>query len=150
MRYIAHRGLIDGPNLEMENNPVAILNSLKAGYDCEIDLWIHEKKIFLGHDGGQYKIEDQFLFSNSDKLWIHAKNLESLAWLSGKYLNYFWHQSDDYVITSRGWIWTYPGKELTVRSVCVKPEITMDLLYCKNLDCYAICSEYVREIRGDI
>ena len=28
-----------------------------------------------------------------------------------KSLNYFWHQTDDFTLTSHGYIWTYPGKK---------------------------------------
>ena len=38
MKLIAHRGNINGPNPEMENNPEYILNTLSLGYDCEIDV----------------------------------------------------------------------------------------------------------------
>jgi hypothetical protein len=34
----------------------------------------------------------------------------------------FWHSGDDVVLTSRGYLWTYPGKELTKKSICVVPE----------------------------
>ena len=36
MIYIAHRGLIDGPNIDLENNPEHIDSIVKLGFDAEI------------------------------------------------------------------------------------------------------------------
>lgn len=33
--------------------------------------------------------------------------------------NCFWHQEDDYALTSSGYIWTYPDKLLTDKSIIV-------------------------------
>ena len=66
-------------------------------------------------------------------------------------LNYFWHQEDDYTLTSQGYIWTYPGKSLTSNSVMVLPEQTgISFEICKNLDCYGICSKFVDSIKYQI
>ena len=85
---IAHRGLQNGPDSSLENHPDQILESLHDGFYCEIDLWKIDEELFLGHDEPQYKIDKWFL--KNDRLWIHAKNLDSLFWLttSTKY-NYF-------------------------------------------------------------
>ena len=40
MIYIAHRGLTNGPDAQLENNPFQIAKAVKEGYDCEVDLWI--------------------------------------------------------------------------------------------------------------
>jgi hypothetical protein len=58
--------------------------------------------------------------------------------------NYFWHQEDDYTLTSKNFIWTYPGKEYKSKSVIVMPEwgnMSYDAL--RNVECYGICSDYV-------
>ena len=60
MKYIAHRGLLDGPNKEKENKPEQIEYTLKQGFDCEIDVWKIDEIFFLGHDSPQYEIEKQF------------------------------------------------------------------------------------------
>ena len=79
MIKIAHRGLIDGPNKEIENHPDTIQKSLEKGYDAEIDLWVIDDKLYLGHDEAQYNTTEEFI--NTKGLWIHAKNLEALQWL---------------------------------------------------------------------
>jgi len=146
MNLIAHRGLYDGPDVNLENRPEQIEQALQHGFDCEIDLWIINGNMFLGHDRPDYAIEPKFL--NNSGLWIHAKNLAALRYLSETRLTYFWHQSDDCVITSNGYIWTYPEKELTDRSIRLMPEWadpTLDGI--ESTTCYAICSDYVKLIK---
>ena len=53
MILIAHRGNIDGPS-EMENHPDHIQKALDAGFHVEVDAWVIDGEIFLGHDEPQY------------------------------------------------------------------------------------------------
>ena len=39
MKFISHRGNINGKNESMENHPLAIQTALNAGFDVEIDVW---------------------------------------------------------------------------------------------------------------
>jgi len=88
IKLIAHRGLTNGPNAELENKPSNIINSLSIGFDCEIDLWKVNDNLYLGHDSGQYLIDDSFL--EQPGLWIHCKNLEALEYCRSHYdLNFF-------------------------------------------------------------
>jgi hypothetical protein len=145
MKYIAHRGLTNGPDKELENRPDQIELSLSRGYDCEVDLWIVHSELWLGHDEPQYIIDEDFV--NKMGLWIHAKNLSALRWLRNTSLNYFWHENDHYTLTSHNWIWTNPGNALTTASVMVMPEaVDAELTTCKNAKCYAICSDYIEKI----
>lgn len=138
MRKIAHRGNINGPS-HKENQPLYILKAISLGYDVEIDIWVTNNLLWLGHNGPQYLIEDKFLLDNGSKLWIHCKNLAALEYLNTHYkqLNYFWHQEDDFTLTSQGYIWTYPGKEIGPMSVIV------DLEGKTGYNCYAVCSDYL-------
>jgi hypothetical protein len=147
MKLIAHRGLIEGPNKSLENNPSQITLALKAGFDCEVDLWVIHSELWLGHDGPQYLVNEKFITQFG--LWVHAKNLAALRWLRDTDCNYFWHEEDKFTLTSHKWIWTYPGNELTSMSVMVMPEtIDKTLNNTKNVLCYAICSDYVSQIKG--
>jgi hypothetical protein len=149
MKYIAHRGLVDGPNKQFENQPSRINNALKSGYDAEIDLWVVDDRLYLGHDEPQYNITTEFLHQAG--LWIHAKSLNTLHWLTvnGAELNYFWHENDSYTLTSKGYIWAFPGKMLSDRSVMVMPEhVDIELNTTLTADCYAICSDYVERIKN--
>ena len=109
MKIISHRGNLLGP-CEKENHPIQVLEALRQGFDCEIDIRIKDKKFFLGHDNPQYEIDTEFI--QQPGLWIHAKNLEALNELYSTRLNYFWHDSDSATITSHGYIWCYPGNYL--------------------------------------
>lgn len=146
MILIAHRGLIDGPDQEKENNPKQIKLAWESGFNCEIDLRVTNKELWLGHDEPQYKIDYEFLISGP--LWIHAKNLEALEFLSTKIeLLYFWHENDKFTLTSNHRIWTYPGQPLTNKSVMVMPELQDPNFENLNTNCYAICSDYVNIIK---
>jgi hypothetical protein len=147
MKFIAHRGLFNGPDVDLENRPEQILQALEAGYDCEVDLWIVDSDFYLGHDRPDYPVDQEWL--EQPGLWIHAKNLAALHWLATTDLEYFWHQNDDYVLTSHNYIWTFPGKELTQRSVMVMPEyVDKSLDITHNQNCYAVCSDYVEKIKS--
>ena len=61
MILIAHRGNISGPNPEMENRPEYVKKAIDLGYNVEVDVWYENNQLFLGHDGPQYKIKDDFL-----------------------------------------------------------------------------------------
>ena len=114
MIYISHRGNTNGKDPSMENNPDYILDAIQKGFDVEVDLWIINKKIFLGHDFPQYKLDIKFLYKIADKAWLHCKNLEALYVLHNSHprhkLKYFWHEEDKFSLTSNKFIWTYPGE----------------------------------------
>jgi hypothetical protein len=146
MILIAHRGLVNGPDSNLENLPGRILLSLQAGHDCEIDVRYIDGKWMLGHDNPDYEVPFEFL--EQPGLWIHAKNIEALYELGKTNLVYFWHQEDDFTLTSNGYIWTYPGKPLTSRSVMVLPEWQDNTLKnIINVNCFGICSDYPEKIK---
>jgi hypothetical protein len=137
MVLIAHRGNVSGKNPEKENSPLYIESALNQGFDVEIDVWVKNEKYYLGHDEPIYNIEESFLVN--EKVWCHAKNIEALyKMLNNSKINCFWHQDDDFTLTSSGFIWTYPGKPLTEKSICVLPGLNE-----KISKCYGICSDTV-------
>ena len=120
MRLISHRGNVNGKNLDRENHPDYLLEAIKQGFEVELDVWRESGYTYLGHDGPQYRVDQEFL--ERPEFWCHAKNLSALEFLSNTNCNYFWHQTDDYTLTSKGFIWTFPGKQLGVNSIAVLPE----------------------------
>ena len=140
MKFISHRGNIDGPNPEWENDPSRIEDVLNKGYDVEIDVWKIGSKLFLGHDGPQVPIDYGFI--KNESLLCHAKNLEALEYmLKMDDVHCFWHQEDHYTITSNGYIVSYPGYAVTPKTICMRPEAhSYTHLYGSA---YAICSDYV-------
>jgi hypothetical protein len=151
MKFIAHRGLTNGPDKQLENRPEQIEKVLNQGIDCEVDVWLIYNKWFLGHDEPQYEIPMNFL--GKQGLWIHCKNLDALYSFSDSpiHYEYFWHQNDDYTLTSGNLIWTYPGKYLTKNSIAVMPEINEDYWeYVKTLQIFGVCTDYVKKISNEI
>lgn len=104
---IAHRGNISGPKQKFENNPEYIMEAVKNGFDVEIDVWYKNKNYYLGHDEPQYHVTKKFLLSLP--AWCHAKNIDAMEQLKEDGLHYFWHQMDQYTLTSKGIPWCYPN-----------------------------------------
>ena len=68
MILISHRGNINGPIFEAENKPEYIDDTIRLGYEVEIDIWIIEGVLLLGHDESQYGITLDWLNKRKDKL----------------------------------------------------------------------------------
>ncbi len=147
MKIIAHRGNLNGPNENTENDPIQIDRCIRRKLDVEIDLWI-ENGFWLGHDSGNYKVDLNWLLERKNSLWIHCKNMEALCHLklNAPELNFFWHQSDDYTLTSKGWLWCYPGRPVAVSelhksdlpAITVMPEnISFD-----TVNFSGVCTDY--------
>ena len=147
MKLIAHKRNINGPNPAIENNPEQIDVCITAGYDDELDLWwdAEERKLWLGHSERQYEITWWWLAGRSNHLWIHCKDCPTLHEFTTNTsgYNYFWHQGDDYTLTSKNYIWSSPGKPFTSQTVMVIENVE-DV---KEYDCYGICSDYVGRLK---
>jgi aryl-phospho-beta-D-glucosidase BglC (GH1 family) len=84
MILISHRGNLNGPNPERENSPKYIDEAIEAGYDVEIDIWLNDGILYLGHDSIQYETSLQWLKNRKDKLLmqffscIETKEAENL------------------------------------------------------------------------
>lgn len=140
MRVISHRGNIDGPG-DSENQPYQILRAISMGYEVEIDVWLDHGLIRLGHDKPEFLVDHSFLSDIIDKAWIHCKNFEAVKYFTNtkEKFNFFWHENDQYTLTSLGFVWTFPGMEVSTSSVVVLPE-----LYDLYVDscAYAVCTDY--------
>lgn len=136
---ISHRGNVNGPNVDKENHPDYIIQALQLGYNVEIDVWYTNNNWYLGHDNPVFEIKFDFL--NNDKLWLHAKNGDAFnILLQYNNINVFWHTNEDWILTSKGYIWTYPNKTLYPKSICVMPEVG----YSGDIsNCIGICSDYI-------
>jgi hypothetical protein len=126
MIIIAHRGLTDGPDKLLENTQKQVEHALELGYDVEIDVWLKDKKYFLGHDTPNHEVSWAWLTQSN--MWIHCKNLPAFFDMRGRTIihNYFWHESDAVILTNRNNVWTYYGRPdmANPESICVMPEVT--------------------------
>ena len=148
MKFISHRGNLVGREPEKENLPSRIEECLDLGLDVEVDVWRVGEKFYLGHDKPDHEIDIEFL--KKAGLWCHAKNYQALeTMLLDSRIHYFWHQEDDYTITSQGFPWVYPGKRLLINSVCVMPE-RADYADEEIDSCYGICSDYILEHKSNL
>jgi hypothetical protein len=143
MIYISHRGNLKGRNVERENEPEYIDEAIKAGFDVEIDMWWVDGRVYLGHDNPQYEVDNEWLVDRADKLWVHCKNVELLNWIRSTILHYFWHEEDTLTLTSKQYMWVYPGKQPIIGSIAVMPEIHND----KIKKCAGVCSDFVEDYR---
>lgn len=149
MKFIAHRGNIDGPNSLRENDPVYIDGAIAKGFDVEIDVGYALDSLYLGHNIPAYRISDDWIRERANHLWVHCKNFEALehvAKIDPLKTNFFWHELDKYTLTSLGWIWVYPGEWLLEESICVLPELGFSGL----LEfCGGICSDYIQKYKEE-
>jgi hypothetical protein len=141
MILISHRGNVNGKIVEAENKPEYIIDALLMGYNVEIDVWFTDNKFWLGHDKPQYEIDYNFLVN--EKLWCHAKNVDAILEMKKYAVHYFWHEEDTIALTSKNYIWAYPGKQPIKRSIAVMPEI-----YSEDIsNCIGICSDYINRYK---
>ena len=141
MKLISHRANIFGPNPLLENHPDQIDKCIKLGYDVEVDMRMIDSIFYLGHDSPDYCVSMEWINDRENNLWIHCKDfmvLNKFSFGNNQY-NYFWHQEDNFTLTSKGYIWTYPYKQVTNMSViCLQQE--QDTI---PKGCYGICSDWV-------
>ena len=147
MILISHRGNINGKNPSRENSPLYIKAALALGYEVEIDVWYVDGKWWLGHDEPTYETSAEYLKTKRGRhFWCHAKSIETAhqMWLETG-INYFYHQTDDITLTSKNYLWTFPGKRpLTPRSIAVLPEHT-DWTEEELEGCAGICSDFISQ-----
>lgn len=146
MKIISHRGNIKGINSENENKPSYIDSAIKLGYEVEIDIRFVDNEFWLGHDYGQYKINEKWMDLRKNYLWFHCKDIESALKLSEmNNFNFFCHISDDYVLTSTGHLWVHDLTKI-ITDRCIIPLLSLkDIEEYKNNIPYAICTDYVSE-----
>jgi len=138
MKLISHRGNLKGKVDSLENNPSHIIDVLNSKIDCEIDVWFVDNQYYLGHDNPQYRIDESFLLQNG--LWCHAKNLESLEKMLEIGCHCFWHENDDFTLTSQNYIWTFPEKKVGKKSIIV--DNNEDWQH-NNYECFGVCSDWI-------
>lgn len=126
MKFISHRGNLQGRHKINENVPSVIENVISEGYDVEIDIWCKDDVLYLGHDEPVWKINDQFLKKHYTRLLIHCKDDASLFKLSSlPVLDIFSHTNDKFTLSSKGKILINPHTVTTYRKgILMMPEMS--------------------------
>ena len=158
MILISHAGNRYGPDPSQENDPVYIQQALYEGFHVKIDLWVlwirsddedddegrcPTPHLFLGSNAPQYDIDPSFL--HQDRVWIQCKNKDALSFcLQHQIPNpFFYHDVDDYTLTSQGQIWTAPGVPLIpASSIANMPEIEPHPIHPFQ-QAIGVCSDHV-------
>lgn len=125
MYFISHRGNVNGKNSDLENSPFYITSALNKGFHVEVDVY-YKDGFYLGHDYPSYSINKSFL--EHPHLWCHAKNELALEhMLLSSNIHCFWHENDKYTITSKGYIWAYPGSVPLNKSIILNFDNTFSI-----------------------
>ncbi len=121
MIFIAHRGNLNGADPERENTPAYIQKALDAGFDVEVDIWYKDDLLWLGHDKPLITLPGSFYFHR--KIWFHAKDIKTFAFLAEGAANCFFHENDPVVLTTRGYLWVHPAHEEKINEIENKNKI---------------------------
>ena len=125
MILISHRGNINGPNPKMENAPRYIANTLGKGFNVEVDVWSNNSDFFLGHDKPEHQVSEMFLRHGS--VWCHAKDIKTFYKLIEIGAHCFSHDLDEVALTTKGYLWSTYGNQMTDKSICVMPPRNIEL-----------------------
>jgi len=142
IEIISHRGNTDGP--QKKDNVASKLEQTAKNMLVEVDVWNIDKQWYLGHDAPE--AETSIYFISNKNFILHAKNLQALDYLTDTDLHYFWHQEDDFTLTSNNLIWTYPNGEVTTKSIIVCQTLEEVETY-KDEDIWGLCTDYVEDAR---
>tara|TARA_R110000868_G_scaffold9602_3_gene47294 strand:- start:179 stop:652 length:474 start_codon:yes stop_codon:yes gene_type:complete len=156
MKFISHRGNLQGRHKINENIPSVIENVISNGYNVEIDVWESDDKLYLGHDEPQWNVSLEFFKSNYDKLLIHCKDDASLFRLSSlPILDLFSHADDKFTLSSKGKILIHPHTITTYRKgILIMPEMShytveeilqFDGIVSDNIKFYEDCYNTIRK-----
>ena len=89
MIYISHRGLINGPDLNVENNPDQIEYLLSKHINVEIDIHFYKGNFYLDHDEPKYEIKKVL---SSKYYGVMLKHMKHLMNYKNKFKLFLQHQ----------------------------------------------------------
>ena len=152
MKYISHRGNLNGRNEDLENRPKYIDYAIKNGYDVEIDIRLINGVLFLGHDKEQYPVSIDWLIKRKEYLWIHCKDFFSLSYLLGlsnNPLKVFYHKNEEYTIISNNNIWSH--NQSVIDNRCIIPLLSKEEIESwKPMNVYGVCSDYIEILKNKL
>lgn len=134
MLLISNKGNTNGSIPHLENTIEHVDNALSLGYNVKIDIWYHNKKLFLGQDGPKNEITWPWLIKNADYFWLNCMNVNTFSFLveNGKSLNFFYNTEDDVTITSKGIPWSSGKTPIKGTMTCDESNISGSLGLCSD------------------
>lgn len=149
MKIICHRGNLYGPRSEEENTLTSVNKCLQSTpFDVEIDIFCINNEIYLGHDLPLAKLVPSDILSEliqtyNNRLWLHCKDLQALVFCKNnlKECNFFGHSNDEFVLTSKKYIFTRPGLYAGTDVICVMPEL-LNITKTDIINCAGILTDY--------
>jgi hypothetical protein len=148
MMIFSHRGNLDGPNPDIENDPGQIEKAISKGFSVEVDVWVKPKDntVWIGHDFPKYQVDKDYIIKNQFDCIYHAKNFEALSFLNRTETHFFWHENDKYTMTSHGIIWMYPLSNEPYNNtdtIMAVPELAGFNNREDLPNIYGVCTDYV-------
>lgn len=146
MKLISNRGNINGVNPELENTQIYIQEAINRGYDVKIDLWVKDKKLYLGTNGPVNLLDIDWLERNRLKIWIQCRDIEIMSKFieldpRGGEAHFFWHDNNKISLTNKGYMWCEPG-EIVPGGIVYQP------VYCDNVEgFYGVCSDNIENYK---
>lgn len=153
MKFIAHRGLYLGRNEQHpypENSPRLIELAFDLDFHAEIDLRYINGRLYSGHDHGDHRISEEWLYNYKDRLFCHAKDLVTAYYLFENHsqIHSFFHDNDQMALTNHGYYWQFScSKHYHKKSIAVLPETC----YPEHIPpdyVYGICSDQIAIYRN--
>jgi hypothetical protein len=143
LRVVSHRGNLNGPDPNRENNPSYIDKAINRFYEVEADIHHIEGSFYLGHNSPEYYVDLHWIKERKDYIIFHCKNKEALYLLKDGY-HCFFHANDPYVLTSENVIWTYPGQPVGPGCIIVdlEPPNGERLNKYRTNKCLGVCTDY--------
>jgi hypothetical protein len=145
MLIISHRGKLDGE--EPGNEPLQIERCIAEGFQVEVDLFWDGKKAFFGHDGPTYPVVLEEW--DREDIFFHLK---TPLLPDFKKADAFGIDSDPFVLTLRGYVWTNYGTAANKDSIVCSPELVgaeeaLESFLQRVEGAAGICTDFPREVR---
>lgn len=112
----------------VENDPVRLSTIVAAGGHVEVDVWLHEGVVFVGHDAPATVVDWSWLVDIASRALIHCKDGATFVglrtWFAerGIEADLFYHTTEDYALSTGGKIIVYPGQPLFPNCLSMMPE----------------------------
>lgn len=152
---ISYRGDTNNVDSKSQNTIEYVEHALSQGFHVMVDTWlVGNAFLAIGSEGPDNPTDLNFLRSNN--IICRARSVKTLNYLLINGVHTFYSNgTETYIMTSGGLIWSYPGSELTSRSIDSLPEgsdidITSYGYFDRVRGCAGICSSYIQAIRDNI